>query len=148
MPSTHLSLHYHLIWGTEHRQPTIANLWRDRLHAYLGGATRTIGGIPEAVGGTDDHVHMLVGLRATHCLSEVLREIKHASSQWVHETITATDFAWQEGYGAFTVSASQIATVKEYIARQEAHHRKRTFQEEYREFLRQSGIDYDERSLP
>ena len=147
MPSTYLSLHYHLIWSTKHRAPLIADIWRDRLHAYLGGATRTIGGIAEAVGGTNDHVHMLVGLRATHQLSEVLREIKHSSSQWVHEEIESANFAWQEGYGAFTVSASQTGAVKEYIARQVEHHRRRTFQDEYRQFLRQSGIDFDERDL-
>ena len=148
MPSTHLSLHYHLIWGTKNRQPLIADAWRERLHAYLGGAVRTIGGIPEAVGGTDDHVHLLIGLRATHQLSDVLREIKHSSSQWAHETIKLKEFAWQEGYGAFTVSPSQIEAVKHYITLQAEHHRKRTFQEEYIEFLRQSGVAYDERFLP
>lgn len=66
MPSTHLSLHYHLIYSTKNRLPLIAESWRDRLHAYLGGAVRTVGGVPEAVGGTSDHVHLLVGLRATH----------------------------------------------------------------------------------
>lgn len=148
MPSTHLSLHYHLVWSTKHRAPFIAAAWRDRLHAFPGGATRTVGGIAEAIGGTDDHVHMLVGLRATHQLSEMVREVKHASSRWVHEEIRANDFAWQEGYGAFTVSASQIQIVKDYIARQEEHHRKRTFAEEYETFLRQSGVAYDERGLP
>ncbi|HYY15329.1 MAG TPA: transposase, partial [Gammaproteobacteria bacterium] len=100
-----------------------------------------------AVGGTADHVHMLVGLRATHCLADVLREIKRPSSQWVHETLGVAEFAWQEGYGAFTVSASGIAAVKRYILRQEEHHRKKTFQEEYVAFLRRSGVEYDERYL-
>jgi putative transposase len=147
MPSTYLSLHYHLIFSTKERRALIAEAWRERLHAYLGGTVRTIGGVPEAVGGTADHVHMLVGLRATHCLADVLWEIKRSSSQWVHETLGLTEFAWQEGYGAFTVSASGIAAVKRYILRQEEHHRKRTFQEEYVGFLSRSGVEYNERYL-
>ncbi len=104
-------------------------------------------GVPEAIGGTADHVHMLVGLRATHCLADVLREIKRPSSQWVHETLGVAEFSWQDGYGAFTVSASGIGVVKRYILRQEEHHRKKTFQEEYVEILQRSGVEYDERYL-
>jgi REP element-mobilizing transposase RayT len=147
MPSTHLSLHYHLVFSTKGREPLIADQWRDRLHAYLGGATRTIDGVAEAIGGTRDHVHLLIRLRATHRLADVLREIKHTSSQWLHETIGVKGFAWQEGYGAFTVSPSKTAAVSRYIARQEEHHRKRTFQEEYLEFLKESGVEYDDRYL-
>ncbi len=147
MPSTYTSLHYHLIFSTKNRHRLIADLWRERLHAYLGGSTRRSGGVAEAVGGTADHVHLLIGLSATHRLADVLREIKSASSEWVHQKLGVADFSWQEGYGAFTVSASMIPTVKRYIAQQEEHHRRRTFQEEYLAFLKQSGIDYDERYL-
>jgi len=84
---------------------------------------------------------------ATHCLADVLREIKASSSKWVHEELKKTLFSWQEGYGAFTVSASQIGVVKNYIANQEEHHRKKTFQEEYLEFLIQSGVEYNEKYL-
>ncbi|HEX8890344.1 MAG TPA: IS200/IS605 family transposase [Pyrinomonadaceae bacterium] len=147
MPSTHLSLHYHLIFSTKERQRWIKDDWRDRLHAYLGGAVRACGGVAENVGGTADHVHLLIGLRATHRLADVLRETKGSSSEWVHREIHLTRFAWQEGYGAFTVSASQIEVVRNYISRQEEHHRRRTFQDEYLEFLKQSGVDFDEKYL-
>ena len=147
MPSTHLSLHYHLIFSTKNREEVIAAEWRGRLHAFHGGATRTFGAIPEAVGGTSDHVHLLVGLRATHRLAEVLREIKHSSSQLVHEEIGVKSFAWQEGYGAFTISASHLDAVRRYIANQVAHHRRRTFQDEYVAFLTRSGVKFDERFL-
>jgi putative transposase len=147
MPSTHLSLHYHVIFSTKNREPIIVKDWRGRLHAFLGGAVRNSGGIAESVGGTDDHVHLLVGLRASHTLADVLRDIKSASSRWVHETVGDKDFAWQDGYGAFTVSASLNDRVKEYIARQERHHARRSFQDEYVEFLRQSGVEFDERFL-
>ena len=147
MPSTHLSLHYHLVFSTKDRVVLIAPPWRDRLHAFLGGAVKQLGGVPESVGGVADHVHLLVGLKATHCLADVMREIKAVSSRWVHEEIGVKHFAWQEGYGAFTVSAPQREAVREYIANQEEHHRTRTFQEEYREFLERAGVDFDEKYL-
>lgn len=90
------------------------------------------------IGGVADHVHLLIGLRATHCLADVLRDIKSASSEWVHQDI---------GAPAFTVSASKIPEAKDYIARQAGHHRKKTFQEEYVEFLQRSGVEYDPRYL-
>ena len=135
MPSTHLSLHYHIVFSTKDRAPFIVAAWRERLHAYLGGVMRNLDGVPEAVGGVADHVHLLVGLRATACLADVVRDVKAVSSRWVHEEIGERDFAWQEGYGAFTVAPTQRGEVCNYIARQEEHHRKRTFQEEYIEFF-------------
>ncbi len=145
MPSTHLSLHYHLVFGTKDHAPMIAPAWRDDLHAFLAGIVRTLGGVPEAVGGVSDHVHLLVGLRATHCLADVLRELKAVSSRWVHETPGVRQFAWQEGYGAFTVSASQRDEVRHYIQNQEEHHRTRTFREEYLELLERTGVEFDAR---
>jgi len=147
MSSTHLSLHYHLVFGTKNHETVIASAWRERLHAYLGGVVRTLGGVPEAVGGVSDHVHLLVGLRATHTLADVLREIKSVSSAWVHEDVGARTFAWQEGYGAFTVSASQLGNIRAYVQQQEEHHRTRTFRDEYLELLQRSGVEFDEQYL-
>jgi putative transposase len=147
MSSTHLCLHYHLIFGTKHHNPIIAPQWRNRLHAYIGGIIASLDGTPEIVGGVADHVHILAGLRATHSLADVLRELKSSSSRWIHEEINIPAFAWQEGYGAFTVSASQREMVRRYIAGQEEHHRTRTFREEYLGFLQKSGVAYDERYL-
>jgi REP element-mobilizing transposase RayT len=147
MPSTHLSLHYHVIFSTKNRAPVIATAWRERLHAYLGGVVRNLGGVAEAVGGVNDHVHLLMGLRATHCLADTVRDVKAVSSRWAHEEIRVADFAWQEGYGAFTVSASQRAQGCDYIARQKEHHQTQTFQEEYVEFLQRCGLDYNGRFL-
>src|SRR6476620_10619917 len=106
MSSTHRSLHYHLVFGTKNHEPLIIPAWRDRLHAYLGGPIRTLDGTPEAIGGVADHVHLMIGLPATHSLADVLRETKSFSSAWVHEDVGVASFAWQEGYGAFTVSPS------------------------------------------
>jgi len=147
MPSTHLSLHYHLVFSTKSRHPFIDSEWRQRLHAYLGGCLKTLGAIPETVGGTEDHVHLLTGLKAIHRLADVLRDIKQTSSEWVHNEMKEKRFAWQEGYGAFTVSSSNVATVRSYIEAQEEHHRRKSFQEEYREFLEKHNILFDERYL-
>ncbi len=144
MPSTHLSLHYHIVFGTKNHDPMIQQTWRTDLHAYLGGIIRRANGIAESVDGVADHVHLLVGLRATHCLADVLRELKSVSSGWVHDEIGLPAFAWQEGYGAFTVSPSQRQAVRRYIEQQEEHHRTRTFREEYLELLRRSGVEFDE----
>jgi REP element-mobilizing transposase RayT len=147
MSSTHLSLHYHVVFGTKHQRPFIAAEWRLRLHAFLGGAVRTLDIVPETIGGVADHVHLLLGLKATHTLADVMRDLKRASSAWVHETMGERDFQWQDGYGAFTVSVSMLETVRHYIANQEEHHRKKTFQEEYVELLKRNGVAYDERYL-
>ena len=147
MPSTHLSLHYHLVFSTKNRAPVIDTNWRARLHAYLGGSVRKIGGVAESICGTNDHVHLLVGLRATHRLADVMEDIKSVSSLWVHQEIGTKDFWWQEGYGAFTVSSSQLEKVRTYIEHQEEHHRRKTFQEDYLEFLKSTGVQFNEKYL-
>src|SRR5438132_954892 len=116
MASTYLSLHYHIVFGTKDRDPFIAPEWRARLHEYLGGTIKGLGGFPQGIGGMADHVHLLVALKATHCLADVLRELKKASSVWVHEEIGMRTFAWQEGYAAFTVGATSRQAVQQYIA--------------------------------
>ena len=148
MPSTHLSLHYHIVFSTKNREPLIAAEWRSRLHAYLGGEVRTLKGIPEEIGGIEDHVHLLIGLRATHCLADVVRDIKRESSSWIHDTIGVSEFAWQEGYGAFTVSPTQCESVRMYIQNQEHHHHgNKSFQDEYLSMLQQAGVEFDEKYL-
>jgi putative transposase len=147
MPSTYLSLHYHLVFSTKNRELLIAPEWRARLHDYLGGTVRGMGGFPEGIGGMADHVHLLVGLRATHCLADVMRELKKASSAWVHDEIGLRGFAWQEGYAAFTVSATSREAVRHYISHQEEHHRVRSCREELVEMLNKAGVQYDPRYL-
>src|SRR5215471_7046463 len=95
MSSTHLGLHYHIVFGTKNHEPMIQPAWRGDLHAYLGGIIRTADGIAESIGGVIDHVHLLIGLRATHRLADVMRELKAVSSGWVHNEITMGGFAWQ-----------------------------------------------------
>jgi REP element-mobilizing transposase RayT len=145
MPSTYLSLHYHLVFGTKDRKQSIRPEWQPRLHEYLGGTVRGLGGFSQAVGGVADHVHLLIGLKATHCLAEVLRELKKASSVWVHEELGERAFAWQEGYAAFTVSATSRASVQHYIENQAEHHRSKPFREELLEMLQRAEVTFDPR---
>ncbi|MDB5340517.1 MAG: Transposase like protein [Planctomycetaceae bacterium] len=147
MPSTHLSLHYHLIFGTKYREASIGADWQDRLHEYLGGIINSLGGFPEIVGGVADHVHLLVRLKATHCLADVLRELKKVASSWVHDEIGLRQFAWQEGYAAFTVSPNSRDGVRTYIANQVEHHRVKSFREELIEMLERAGVEYDPKYL-
>ena len=145
MPSTHLSLYYHLVFSTKNRYPFIKDIWEGRLHSYLGGIIQNLDGISVAIGGTHDHVHIGVRLKSTHCLARVVQDVKAQSSGWIHRTIGSGMFSWQDGYGAFTVGSSQVDAMKQYILGQKEHHSKRSFQEEYLELLRESGIEFDER---
>ena len=121
--------------------------WRFRLHEYLGGTIHGLEGFPEGIGGTADHVHILTRLKSTHCLADVMRELKKSSSAWIHSEIGERNFAWQDGYGAFTVSVSSIEAVYKYIANQEDHHRNRSSQEELLDMLKKAGIEYNQKYL-
>jgi REP element-mobilizing transposase RayT len=143
MASTYLGLHYRLIFATKNREPTIDLEWRSRLHEYLGGTLHGLGGFSGGVGGVADHVHMLASLKSTHCLADVLRELKKAASEWIHTEIGLPVFAWQKGYAAFTVSPPGRPGVKSYIANQEAHHRNQGSREELLELLALAQVEYD-----
>jgi putative transposase len=147
MSSTYLSLHYHLVFSTKERRPFIDDAWREDLHEYMGGTINGLGGYTQQVGGVADHVHMLVGLKATHTLSDVLRELKKASSVWVHERTGSKRFAWQEGYSAFTVTPTSRACVRRYIRNQSEHHRKLSFREELIGMLKKAGVEFDPQYL-
>ena len=147
MPSTLSSLHYHIVFSTKDREPSISIEWRDRLHEYLGGITRSLEGIPQAIGGVADHVHLLVGLNPSHRVADFVRDMKRASSLWIAESLKANQFKWQKGYAVFSVSASSREAVKDYISRQEDHHRKVSFRDELLSALTKSGVSFDERYL-
>lgn len=125
----------------------IASVWKERLHAWLGGCVRELGGTAVSVGVTPDHVHCLAGLKATHCLSDFMRVLKSESSEWIHKELKEAQFQWQEGYGAFTVSPAQLDKVRQYILNREEDHRVKSFQDEYVELLRRAGVSYDEKYL-
>jgi len=116
------------------------------MHSYLGGIIRGMNGVAEIVGGVADHVHLLGSLRLVHCIADVMREMKKDSSTWAKDNFDR-EFAWQEGYAAFTVSPSATGFVRSYIANQEAHHAKLSFVDELKELLEKAGIAYEEKYL-
>jgi REP element-mobilizing transposase RayT len=148
MPQSFVSLHYHLIFSTKHRVSIIHAGLQPRLYEYIGGILRANHGLLLAAGGMPDHIHLLTRLSKEIAVSEALRLIKANSSKWIHETFPELhEFAWQAGFGAFTVSASKLEQVKRYLAEQATHHRARTFQEEFLALLKRHRIEYDVRYL-
>jgi putative transposase len=146
--ASYTNLLYHFVFSTKRREPLLHTDLRPRLYEYLGGGLRDEKCIALAINGTADHVHILAKLRQDKAVSEVLRGIKANSSGWIHKTYPElVRFAWQEGYGAFTVSESRVEMVKEYIRNQEKHHQKTTFQEEFVRLLKAHGIEFDARYL-
>jgi putative transposase len=147
MPQSLSTVYVHLVFSTKDRQTFLdPAALRDEMHAYLGGVSAKLDSPALLVGGTNDHVHALCRLGRTVSQSDLVKEIKRASSIWIKERdASLRDFAWQSGFGIFSVSASNVEAVRTYIAKQEEHHRFRSFQDEYREFLRKHGMEWDER---
>ncbi|HYX70476.1 MAG TPA: IS200/IS605 family transposase [Terriglobales bacterium] len=128
----------HCVFSTKERKPTIPTDQQGKLWAYLIGIGKNEGVDLLATGGTENHVHLLLSLPPTRMLSEVVQKLKGNSSHWM-----GTGFCWQQGYGAFSVSPSQVAVVKEYIRNQAEHHRKQSFEDEFISLLNKCGIEYD-----
>jgi len=140
MAHTYASNFVHCVFSTKDRRPLIPAARTEELFAYLGGIAGSEGFTLVAAGGTANHVHVLIILSATQSLAHAVQKLKGSSSRWM-----GRGFSWQEGYGAFSVSASQVPIVKKYIQNQEEHHRRRNFEEEFVTLLRNCGIEYDER---
>lgn len=148
MPQSFSNLIYHIVFSTKNRQPLITNDVKPRLYDYIGGTIRNQGGIALAINGMNDHVHVLAKLRPDKAVSDVLRDLKATASGWMHKVFPELkDFSWQNGYGAFTVSASQVEKVRQYIANQEQHHQKRSFRDEFIALLQANEIEFDEKYL-
>ena len=148
MANTYSSLHYHLLFSTKNREPWIVPRIEQRIWRFLGGIARKHRMTALQVGGVEDHIHILVMAPPTIAPFQMAQVLKGESSKWIHEEFsTLQSFGWQDGYAAFTVSKSNVPEVIKYIRNQREHHRKKTFQEEYLEFLHENGIEYDERYL-
>ena len=143
---SHTNLLYHIVFATKERAPLITDALSPRPHEYLGGIVRNLKGTALEINGMTDHIHLLVILPPTCCLSDFISKLKANSSSWA-KTQTIGRFAWQDRYGAFTVSESQVKRVRCYIRNQQEHHRKMTFQDEYIALLRAKRIDFDEAHL-
>ncbi len=147
MPQSLAKVLLHVVFSTKDRTPFFQDkTFRSEIHRYLAGILANLDCQPLIVGGVEDHVHTLFILSRTETMAEVIKEWKRASSIWIKQKNPELDsFAWQRGYGVFSIGYSQVDAVRAYIAGQEEHHRKQSFQDEYRELLRRYHVDYDER---
>ena len=146
MPQSLARLHVHLIFSTKNRAPLLRDAVRDSLHRYMAVVLQNFGCPATLINSVEDHAHVLFELGRTVSVSATVEEIKKSSSKWIKtQGAEFAEFAWQNGYGAFAVSESNVAAVRDYIANQREHHRKKSFQEEYRAFLERHGVACDER---
>jgi len=138
----------HIVFGTKNRQSWLTTAVRPKLYAFMAGVLKKIECAPILIGGVDDHVHILCALSKNHAAYRVVEEVKKHSSKWVKsQDGSFATFRWQAGYGVFSVSQSKIQDVRRYIANQEQHHRRMSFQDEYRALLEKHGVEFDERYL-
>jgi REP element-mobilizing transposase RayT len=148
MAGKYLSLLVHFTWSTAGREPWIEVDMREDLYAYIGGIMRKKNAKLLSAAGMFDHIHLYASLPSTISIADFVNAVKSNSSRWVHESYSQLrNFAWQEGYGAFSVSKSEEGKVVRYISNQEEHHRKRTFKEELSGLLDKHGIAYDKRYI-
>jgi REP element-mobilizing transposase RayT len=148
MSHSYVSALFHCVFSTKERRKTITEDLQDRLSPYMGGIARENKIKALAIGGVENHVHLLLSLPSTVTIAQAMQFIKGGSSRWVHETFAEhREFEWQEGYGAFSIGVSQVADTIRYIENQREHHRAKTFEEEYIAILERHGIEYDLRYI-
>jgi putative transposase len=147
MPQSLSQIYLHIVFSTKHRQPFLTDpTLRREVHAYLAGACRNLESPSLTVGGVADHVHILVRFSKSIAVATLVREVKRESSKWIKPRGRGlASFQWQEGYGAFSISPSHVDALERYIARQEEHHRRESFQDEFRRLLKKYQVTYDER---
>jgi putative transposase len=148
MANTYHQIHIQSIFAVKKRTGLIQKEWEDELYKYITGIIQTHDHKLLAINGMPDHLHVFFGMRPTQSLSDLMQDVKGSSSKWINEKkFIKEKFEWQEGYGAFSYSKSQVSTVIAYVQNQEAHHRKITFLDEYKMYLIKFEVDYDERYI-
>jgi REP element-mobilizing transposase RayT len=146
MANSFISMNIHFVFSTKKRKKLISKEMQQQLWPYIGGIARQNGMVAYAIGGIEDHIHLLLSIPANMSSSKAMQLIKSGSSKWVHETFPdKSGFRWQTGFAAFSVSNSNTERIIRYIQNQEKHHKAVAFQREYLNFLKNSGINYDER---
>lgn len=148
MSSTYSQIYIQIVFAVKNRDSLIEISWEERLYQYITGIIQNKGQKLIAINGTANHIHIFIGMKPNCCLSDLVREIKKSSNEFIAENkFTSHKFNWQEGYGAFSYSHSQIDSVYKYVINQKEHHKKVTFKDEYIEFLKKFEISYDEKYL-
>jgi REP element-mobilizing transposase RayT len=147
--STYSQIYIQIVFAVQGRESFIKPVWEERLHKYIAGFISNQQQKLIAINGTPNHIHILIGMTPTCCLSDLVRELKKASNSFINENnLCSYIFHWQEGFGAFSYSRSQIDNVVRYIRDQKKHHAKKTFKDEFLEFLQKYEVTYDEKYLP
>lgn len=148
MANTYTQIHIHAIFAVQNRDSLIQNEWKEELYKYISGIITNQKHKLLAINGMPDHIHILFGMRPVQSLSDLMQDIKGSSSKWINEKkLIKSKFSWQEGYGAFSYSKSQLPKVIHNIENQEEHHKKKTFLNEYKEFLSAFEIEFDEKFI-
>ena len=148
MTNTYTQIHIQFVFAVKYRKGLIGEEWKDELYKYITGIIKNNKHKLLIINGMPDHIHILIGMRPTQSVSDLMQDIKGDSSKWINgKKFMKEKFEWQEGYGAFSYGKSQIKNVISYIENQEKHHRKKTFKEEYMEFLQKFEIDYNEQFI-
>ena len=148
MPGSYSCLLCHVVFSTKERLTLVGPAIRERLWDYMGGILRHHRCSPIEIGGTADHVHVLMGVERDQCVADAVRDLKANSTRWLREEYPElAHFAWQNGYGAFSVGIAGLERNRQYIRTQEEHHRTRSFQEEFIAFLERHGVEYDTRYI-
>ncbi|MDR2449481.1 MAG: IS200/IS605 family transposase [Prevotellaceae bacterium] len=148
MANTYTQIHIHAVFSVQNRISLIHEKWQERLYQYIIAIIQNHGHKVLSIGGMSDHIHILFGFRPTQSLSDLIQNVKRDSSAWINkEKLTMRKFSWQEGYGAFSYSKSQIPRVARYIENQKKHHANRPFLKEYKKILIDFGLKYDEKYL-
>lgn len=147
MPQSLVQVYLHIVFSTKHRQPYLNEIaLREKVFAYLAGICKNLDSPALKIGGVDDHVHLLTRHSKTLAISDFLRELKRSASKWIKtQSSGLSSFHWQDGYGAFSISPSHVHQVETYIANQGEHHRKESFQDEFRRLCKKYGVEIDER---
>ncbi|MGK9477966.1 IS200/IS605 family transposase [Melioribacter sp. OK-6-Me] len=148
MPGTYSQIYIHIVFAVKGRENLISPEWKDELYKYIAGIIKAKDQKPLIVNGMPDHIHVFVGLKPSMKISDLVRDIKNNSSKFINDKkLIRGKFSWQEGYGVFSYSHSQIGNVYNYILNQENHHKKKTFREEYLDFLKKYEIEFNEKYL-
>jgi REP element-mobilizing transposase RayT len=148
MANTYTQIYVHAVFSVRDRYCLISRIWKDELFKYITGIIKNHGHKLIAINGMADHLHVFIGMKPSQSLSDLMQDIKGDSSKWINNRkFVRGKFSWQEGFGAFSYSASQIDTVVKYIQNQEIHHQKATFINEYKNLLKDFNVDYDDRYL-
>jgi len=148
MSNTYTQIHIQIIFAVQYRAAMIDENWKNELYKYISGIIRSQKHKLVIINGTSDHVHILIGYRPHQALSDLVQDIKGGSSKWINENkYFKVKFNWQKGYAAFSYSQSHLTKVIDYIKNQEQHHKKKTFIDEYKEFLKAFNVEYDERYI-